>query len=399
MKIQAFTSITGNYIPKARVLAASLKAHHPEWGFHVVLSDEPPPDSGLDDAAIDGVIAASSLPIDDFRRWAFRHSVVELCTAVKGPALNEIARRTGADVVIYFDPDIVVAGRLDDLVRPLDDGASVLLTPHLTAPEASDQGVRDNEITALKHGTYNLGFVAVRFDDRGRRFARWWDARLRAYCEDNIPAGLFTDQRWVDLAPALFDGVHIVRSSRYNVATWNLSNRRMTGTPPDRLLVDGEPLGFYHFSGLDRGACAAMIEVHVAHSPVLRDFLDWYLARCDECGQQTLGQTPWRWGRYADGTPIERDHRLLYRVRPDLQAAFADPYGAGPGSYLEWLRGQGAAEMAATPGFVARSGDAAALAAQGAEALRQLELIQRSRSYRLARLLARAYRLLSGARA
>lgn len=395
MKIHAFTSITANYIPKARVLASTLKARHPDWRFHVVLSDDAPARSGLDDAAIDSVIVSSTLPIDDFRRWAFRHSVVELCTAVKGPALNEIARRTGADVVIYFDPDIVIAGPLDVLLQPLARDASVLLTPHLTSPETSDQGVRDNEITALKHGVYNLGFIAVRFDERGQRFADWWEARLRAYCEDNIPGGLFTDQRWVDLAPALFDGVAIVRSPRYNVATWNLSNRRMTGTVPDALRVDGEPLGFYHFSGLDRGACAAMIDVHVAHSPVLREFLDWYLARCDAFGQQTLGTWPWAWGVYADGTPIAREHRRLYRLRADLQATFADPYRAGSGSYLEWLRHYGEQALIGA-GLIAQPAMTSEEAAQAAEAMRQLRLIQGSRSYRVARLLSRAWRAVAG---
>ncbi len=37
----------------------------------------------------------------------------------------------------------------------------------------------------------------------------------------------FTDQRWCDLVPSLFDRVHIERDPGYNVASWNLSTRRI----------------------------------------------------------------------------------------------------------------------------------------------------------------------------
>ena len=109
----------------------------------------------------------------------------------------------------------------------------------------------DNEIAALKHGTYNLGFLAVAATDMGRAFAGWWADRCYHFCRDEIPHGLFTDQRWIDLVPGFFPGTCILRSSRLNVASWNLSTRRLSGTVPGGILVDGEPLGFYHFTGFD----------------------------------------------------------------------------------------------------------------------------------------------------
>ena len=38
----------------------------------------------------------------------------------------------------------------------------------------------------------------------GRRFAAWWRDRLHRFCWDDVPGGLFVDQRWCDLVPALF---------------------------------------------------------------------------------------------------------------------------------------------------------------------------------------------------
>ena len=77
--------------------------------------------------------------------------------------------------------------------------------------------------------SYNLGFLAVRMTGQGREFIDWWAERLRLFCYDEVPNGLFTDQRWVDLAPAFFDDIAIIRDPEYNVATWNLTHRRATG--------------------------------------------------------------------------------------------------------------------------------------------------------------------------
>ncbi|MDZ7782692.1 MAG: hypothetical protein U5K56_07035 [Halioglobus sp.] len=85
--------------------------------------------------------------------------MVELCTAVKGPALQYLFNELEADRVFYFDPDIVVFGRLGELEQELA-GSSVLLTPHLTDPDSTDMGILDNRgghpaVT----GVFNLGFV------------------------------------------------------------------------------------------------------------------------------------------------------------------------------------------------------------------------------------------------
>ena len=100
---------------------------------------------------------SADLPIEKLPSWIFKHRLVELCTAVKGTAFQYIAERFGAERIYYFDPDIVVLGRLDDLERMLDRN-SVLLTPHLLEPETDLQAILDNEICCLRHGVYNLGF-------------------------------------------------------------------------------------------------------------------------------------------------------------------------------------------------------------------------------------------------
>lgn len=383
-----FTSITSNYIPKARVLASSIKQQDPAARFHLVLCDEPPENFGTDAEPFDSVIVIEELPIPKLPAWIFKHTVVEMCTAVKGPAFLEIARRFDAEKIFYFDPDMVVFSGLDRLARLLDQH-SILLTPHQTVPEESFEAVVDNEICSLKHGVFNLGFLGVRTSSEGMRFLNWWAARLLEFCYDDIAGGLFTDQRWVDLAPGFFDDIAIMREPIYNVATWNLTHRTAAGSLQAGITINGEPLSFYHFSGFDGGAQEVMLKKYGQYSPVLFDLRKWYIAECERRGQQALGKRPCKFGVYDNGEPILKEQRWFYRAREDLQIAFPNPFATADTqhSYYHWYQDNMAKSM---PGD-GESEPESVLRAKLMEVYRELELIKRSRSWRFTRVLAKAW--------
>src|SRR6185437_8039817 len=183
----------------------------------------------------------------------FEHSIDEVSTGIKGLALQKLLNLQNCEEILYFDPDIVALDRLDSILeyfRP----ASILLTPHLTEPERTIDAILDNEICALQHGIFNLGFLGVKNSPEGRRFANWWASRLQHFCVDDIPRGLFTDQRRIDLVPAFFEEYAVLRDPGYNVCTWNLTHRKVEGSLAGGLTANGRPLVFYHFSGLDSGA-------------------------------------------------------------------------------------------------------------------------------------------------
>lgn len=339
----AFTSAATNYLPKVRKLCASIRRHHPEWEIALALADERSPRVDYAAEPLDRVLPLSGLDIPDRTRWAFFHTIVELATAIKPFALLELLADPQVDRVLYFDPDMVLFSRLDDLLADLDR-SNLVLTPHLTVPETSLDAVRDNEIAALKHGVYNLGFLGVRNSAEGRRFARWWADRIYHFCVDDIPAGLFTDQRWVDLAPAFFDGVGILKNPRFNVATWNITQRRLEGGLEDGFEVDGQPLGFYHFTGFDSGAHGVMAGKHAGGNDALAGLIGWYAreARFDDADPAAAVQ--WAYGSYQDGSPIPVAHRRVYRMRQDLQDAFPEPFRAEAGGLRAWMEGQGPLE-------------------------------------------------------
>jgi hypothetical protein len=115
-----FTSITSNYIPKARVLAHSVKQYVPNAVFHLLLCDAPPQGFDLEQEEFDHLMLLHELDIDNEKAWIFQHNVVELCTAVKGRGFQEIFRRYGPDKVIFFDPDMVLFSGLQAIDSQLD---------------------------------------------------------------------------------------------------------------------------------------------------------------------------------------------------------------------------------------------------------------------------------------
>ena len=55
-----YTSITKNYLPKARVLATSLKRHNPGWRLCVILCDTPPDGFDLRSEPFDDLLTSRS---------------------------------------------------------------------------------------------------------------------------------------------------------------------------------------------------------------------------------------------------------------------------------------------------------------------------------------------------
>lgn len=341
MKVQVYSSFTFSYLNRARVLYQTLRRFHPEWELVALITDEPPPGFAFDPAnePFDKVVWARDLDIPNVRSWIFKHDVVEVCTAVKGPYLHQ-ACSSGADVVIYLDPDTALLASLDPLLAWLED-YDILLTPHLIDPNDDPMAILDNDISALRTGIYNLGFVAIRTTGEGARFAKWWNDRLLSYCYDDIPMGLFVDQRWCDHVPALFDKVKVIRDPGYNVASWNLSTRTVAVEKDGAITVNGAPLRFWHFTKL--GPLGdTMTKRYAGENFPVYEIWAWYKRQVVAATDAAIPDRWWAFGAYEDGAPIEKPHRVLYRQRGDLQAAFPNPFAGGKGSFREWLELEGA---------------------------------------------------------
>jgi hypothetical protein len=333
--MDVFTSITLNYLPKARILAESIKKFHPDWILHVVICDRL---SSLERSKIqvdfaeelfDHVAWLDDFIIPDLSAWIFKHNVVELCTAVKGYYLDKLVK-DGAEKIMYIDPDIVIFNNLDPLDKLLDEHA-ILLIPHLVDYTDDPHSISDNEINGtMRHGTFNFGFLGVNSTKKdGARFTDWWWKRLFDYCYADYDQGLFTDQKWGDLIPSFFEDYHIVRDPGYDVASWNLDCRQVIINNEGQLRInENYPLRFYHYTGYDSGAGMGVINYLTAegNNSIVNELWGWYNHQLMLNGQKELGGTSCSFDFFENGDKVTNEMRKVYRTRPDLQARYLNPY-------------------------------------------------------------------------
>ncbi len=245
--ILAFTICSVNYLAQARTLGDSLRQTNPDYQFVIGLVDSlnaanlPPellPDYPM--------VEVDKIGIPDFAGMCDRYDITELNTAVK-PFYIEYLWKTYPDsrAVIYVDPDIIVYQPLAKLNRDLEE-YSLVLTPHTNSPTPDWE--RPNEQHHLNTGIFNLGFIGLRNDATARQFVAWWQQRLVYECRIDLCQGLFVDQHWVNFAPVYYPNVLIEGHPGYNVAYWNLHERRLSDEG-GQWLVNGEPLQFFHYSG------------------------------------------------------------------------------------------------------------------------------------------------------
>ena len=335
--VHCFTSFTFSYLSRALILARTLKQAHPDWVIWGLLVDFPPPGFEFDrvSSEFDRIVYANEMGFTRFKAWLFKHDVVEACTAVKGEMLRFLLEEEGAEKALYIDPDIAIFHPLDEVVSLLDDHA-IILTPHQTAPEVMPGPIWDNEVSSLRHGVYNLGFIAVSQSETGLRFSKWWAERLHLACYAAVETGIFTDQKWCDLVPSFFDGVKIHRDPGCNVASWNLSNRALRVTSSGKILVNESPLKFYHFTKIGSEG-DAVTEKYAGDNTEVYEIWNWYkrTLRANEFADIPKGY--WHYGNFSNGDLIPKSARILFREREDLFNYFDDPFEVDGNSFHSWL--------------------------------------------------------------
>ncbi len=352
----AFTICARNFLAQAQLLHESLRYHHPGIPFYLVLCDEA---SGVDlDALPFEVMAVDQLGVPRLADMIARYNITELNTATKPFAFLSLFDRHPGAAVAYFDPDILVASRLEELEALLRDGTECVLTPHLCQPA---EFAEMDESKMLQFGVYNLGFCALRDTPEVRRVIAWWGRRLETQCVIDLPAGLFVDQKWADLLPGFIGKTAILRHPGYNVAYWNLSQRTVW-REAGGWRVNGEPLRFFHFSGsvVDEPIVFSRHSQQF-RSGGLRDvaqLFDRYVALLSRFGRREYRAIPYAFS--WDGAAGINLHTPS-SVREAISARGAEPSDAAlaPGvqpPHLPLLRARSHAEFrAATAALAAKS--------------------------------------------
>lgn len=324
------TICSSNYLHCAVTLMKSVRQAHPEWLRFLLLVDKPQP--LLDHLDVfSEVISIDDIGLPEPARFKFRYDILELNTACKPWILSWLLKNRKIGRILYLDPDIKIYSPLAELEK-LSRRFNIVVTPHLTRPV--DDRLHPGEIDILRSGTWNLGFIALRESRTTAAFLQWWKSRLEYNCVHDVDNGLFVDQKWIDLVPGLFSGVRPLRHEGYNVAYWNIGQRRIAQSD-GTYTVNGKPLRFAHFSGFDAGR-PEQVSIH-QNRFTLRDLdspaQDVYLgyrSDLEKNGHEEFKSLPYTFDFFDNGWPIPRVARRFYRSSKEYQrAAGSDPFASG----------------------------------------------------------------------
>jgi glycosyltransferase involved in cell wall biosynthesis len=313
-KFACCTIVARNYLPLARVLAKSLNRHHPDTTLWVLVVDDESIEPGDDEPFSTLCLADVGLGNGLGRQMAAEYSILEFSTAVKPWLLTHLLERTGRPV-LYFDPDIEIFGN----VEPLADLAAhhdVVVTPHHLRPLPRD-GRTPTESDFLATGTYNLGFIGAGVGAMHNGFLAFWRARLERDAVIDYANMMFTDQRWVDFIDCFPH--EVIGDPGCNVAYWNVDQRPLA-RQGDVITVDGHPLVFFHFSGLDptrpyllSANQGARPRVFLSDHPVLAGLCHHYRDEVVAAGYFSDISTPYGWSTTSSGLVLTPVHRRAYR--------------------------------------------------------------------------------------
>lgn len=241
----AFTICANNYLAHAKTLATSFKEHHPEVVFCIAILDASNDGIDYDNLGADQILWIHKLLPDLVEELKDTYNIAELCTVVK-PKLFTHFFWNDYNTVLYIDPDIKVFSPFKEVFLALQEH-QLVLTPHICSPTGEIGHPQDKDL--MRTGIYNLGFLAVNKTAQIQSFIEWWDKRVRAYGFHDLKKGFFYDQIWLGYAPAFLDRVFVLRHLGYNVANWNLHERKIINENGRYFVNDAKTsVVFFHYS-------------------------------------------------------------------------------------------------------------------------------------------------------
>jgi hypothetical protein len=240
-KTTAFTVITPNYLAYACAVRDSFLQHNYNCNFVICLI-------GYEDLVPIkkdySMLYINQLEDERIQGMIERYNPFELSCALKPFFASHIfSHFTSVERLIYLDADILVFGQFKKISE-----AAIIISPHRTVNVNYLPGLENfSTISLLRYGIYNAGYFELLQKPEAFIFLKWWQALMEKYAYDKPDEHLFTDQLWLTAAPSFFDDLFINKNPGYNVAFWNLLERKVSKNE-NSWFVNNEPLVFFHYS-------------------------------------------------------------------------------------------------------------------------------------------------------
>jgi hypothetical protein len=165
----------------------------------------------------------------------------EFCWTCTGPLLLAMLREAPArGLATYLDADLAFFSDPAPIYEELGE-KDILIHGHRFAPAYAAY--------AKPSGIFNVGLITVRNAPEGLQCLERWRAQNIEKCVMDPEHGFCGDQKYLEEWPSLYPGLVILQHPGGGVAPWNVDNYQFSKTG-DAVLVDGQPLIFYHYHAL-----------------------------------------------------------------------------------------------------------------------------------------------------
>jgi len=344
-QMRVFTLATHSTLPQARVLAASLRRHQPDWPLEILfIGRGSEANAGEEQEGLRSV--ADELDID-IESLIARYDEEDLIALLVPQVLKAYSERD-AGGVLHLPPSAWVLGALEPIEQALS-AHSVLLVPRVTA-ELPDDGLQPTQLQLEQAGRIDRSIMAIDGSPASEAFLAWWSKRLELVLgslDGREKPVRIEDRSWLgrylELAPARF-WTAVLDDPGCNLSMWNLHEHTLE-SGPDEVLVDGRwPLRFLDLDGFDPDRPYRLSPLasrtRVSRSPVLRELCIRYAEELRQAGWLDVDHRRDVGRPLADGLPYDDSLRVLHARAAALGMDFADLFSEeGTRAFTDWLSG------------------------------------------------------------
>jgi hypothetical protein len=250
--------ITGNYTPQAGMFYDYLKTSNPGLRYIALIIGERERLCGMLPTGPEWIFWDQLFSKQEKLDLASKYTAFELSCVARGRLHEFLWNENKSTMWVTLDTDMIVLSSLTPLWEALKNYSGIM-TPHLTKPSQS----AERELTILKAGIYNAGFLAFRRCEESLDAIKWLKNRLEnyGYASDQRktmgltdPFGfLFVDQIWLNLLHSYFPGIVAKSLPEWNLGHWNLRDGTLTkATESNEYFYCGRVVMIAHLSGLPK---------------------------------------------------------------------------------------------------------------------------------------------------
>lgn len=303
------TAISADHLPKAIVMAKSVKEQMPGSKVVVAIMEDKLPPAAKQCSYFDETVLMKDIVVpDSVLKFFFQYTLIEAERACRAMAARYVYDKYGSENhFVSVDAGTMIVSPFNELAA-IWEAHPIAMASKVVCPEALDAHIQSS---VRQKGIYDIGFVAFRRHAIANAFLKWWCRLSENNCYYESENSRFADQSWLDFTHTLFDNVYAIRNPGYLVNADNLMERwNITAAGPNHYDIEGHPLRIVQPSS---GFLQATAWIEDANAMLYQELYESYRARLLAARDAMVESVPWSYGKFASGEAISDRTKAVFR--------------------------------------------------------------------------------------